>query len=256
MKCVDIINATGWTCSPNGEGSVRATAPFSIDNDGQLVSFYIVQIEGDNFYLTDAYETAMYAEHLGVRLNKQRIEVLNRTYSVKSAMFDECGCIVASGKMEDLDEALWDAVKLTFSLAFKKEKWQPKFNQEKFSSIVYKELSAQLGAERIVRKAKIKASSGNTIEFPIGVKREDGNTTFVNPLALENNKFGWPLVYQLHGKFSDVKAISDINNRFVILEQGGEKVETGRVTSFLSQSASVHTFNNTIDLKSIFLGIS
>ncbi len=253
MKCADIINATGWICSPNGEDSVRATAPFSIDDDGQLISFYIAQTGKESFYLTDACETAMYAEHLGVRLNKQRIEVLNRTYSVKSAMFDEGGCIVASGKMEDLDEALWDAVKLSFSLAFKKEKWQPKFNQEKFSTIVYKELSAQLGAEKIIRKARIKASSGNTIEFPIGIKRDDGNTSYVNPLALENNKFGWPLVYQLHGKFSDVKAISDINNRFIIIEQGGEKIETGRVTSFLSQSASVHTLNKNIDLKSIFL---
>jgi hypothetical protein len=252
MKCADVINATGWTCYPNGQNSVRAIAPFSIDDDGQLVSFYIAQVEEDKFYLTDAGETAMYIEHLGIRLNKKRIESLNKTYSAKAATFDEDGCIVAQGKMKDLDESLWDAVKLTLSLSFKKEKWQRKFNQEKFSSIVYKELSAQLGAEKIIRKAKIKAASGNTIEFPIGVKREDGNTSYVNPLALEGDRFLWSHVYQLHGKFSDVKAISDINNRFVILEQGGEKLETGRVINFLSDSALVCTLNSSIDFVSIF----
>lgn len=254
MKCADVVNATGWICSQSGRDSVRAIAPFSMDDGGQSISFYIAQVEEDKFYLTDAGETTMYVEHLGVRLNKKRIENLNKTYSVKAAAFDEDGCIVAEGKMDDLSESLWDAVKLTLALSAKKEKWLRKFNQERFSSVVYRELSAQLGADKIIRKVKIKAASGNTIEFPIGVKRMDGNTSYVNPLALEDDRFLWSQVYQLHGKFSDVKAISDINNRFVILEKGGEKLETGRIVNFLSDSALVCTLDNRVDFESIFLG--
>lgn len=253
MKCADIIKATGWICSENGQNAFRLTAPFSI-GDGELLSFYISCNRDGHFFLTDASETAMYMEHVyGVSLNKNRLRTLNNTHAVDHAFFESDLSIVAEGDADDLDNAIWDAVKLALSLSFKTDKWQRKFNQEKFRSIVFKELTEQIGAEKVINRARIKAASGNTIEFPIGVKRNDGNISFISPLALEENKkFSWANVYQIHGRFSDVKSISDISNRFTILEDGGDQIDEGRVKNFLLDTSSVYKLKSNVDFLTAF----
>lgn len=252
MNCAELADATGWMCSPVGEHSIRAIAPFELDEGGQHAAFYIASPTDSTFYLTDASEAAMYAEHMGVALNARRYKTLNKTSGVTMAQFDQSGSIVASGSAEDLNTALWDAVKLAMSLSFKKAEWQPKFAQEKFKSIVFKELSAQLGAERIIRSARIQAASGNIIEFPIGVKRKDGLISYVQPIAMENEKFNWGVVYQAHGKFFDVKATSEINNRIAIIEDGAPEAEFGRVAHFLGDAAIIRTLKNIREHESAF----
>ena len=252
MKCADIIRNSGFAFSPVGENAYRVVAPFSLGSDGQLASFYVAEPSPNTYYITDAGETMMVAEHLGIRLNKRRIDILNHTYSVTQAKIDGDGCITSSGNIDDLSDAIWDSIKLMMALFFKKEEWKPKFAQEKFRSVVFKELSSQLGAERVVRKARVKAASGNTVEFPIAVQGDNRNMIYVNPLALENGKFNWAMVYQLHGKFSDVQSISEIANRVSIIEICDDKKELGKVTNFLRQSSLVRTFNAQTDWKPFF----
>lgn len=229
---------------PTGERSIRAVSPFTLGEDGQHASFYIASPSDDTFILTDASETAMHAEHMGVALTTRRFNSLNKTCGVSFAKFDASGSIVATGKTEELTFALWDAVKLALSLSFRSDEWKPKYAQEKFKAIVFKELAAQLGAKRIIKEARISAASGNTIEFPIGVKRNDNNVVYVQPIALENEKYNWAVIYQAHGKFSDVKAASEIKNRVAILEDGASSADFGRASNFLGETAEVYTLNH------------
>jgi hypothetical protein len=152
-----------------------------------------------------------------------------------------------------MQPALWDAVKLAMSLSFKTDKWKPKFAQARFQAVVLAEFEAQLGVERIIREAKVQGASGHIIEFPFGFKRSDGLVSYVQPIALDGGKLSWATVYQAHGKFFDVKAASDINNRIAIIEAGAAKDEFGRVINFLSGAASVYTLSGIKDWSQVFV---
>ena len=140
MNCEKLAAITGWHCSPAGVRSVRAVAPISLDDGGQLIAFYISQPSNTTFYLTDACETAMHAEQFGVVLNKSRIDSLNRTYGVSFAEFGSDFSIEASGPVASLQCALWDAVKLALALSYKTSSWRTKYAQAKFQAIVLREL--------------------------------------------------------------------------------------------------------------------
>lgn len=247
MNCAQLLASTGWDCTPSGVRAIRAVAPFTLGVDGQQAAFYIAQPSDNTFYLTDGSETAVHAEQSGVVLSKKKLQSLNDTCGVTLAKFDDEGSIVAFGPIQDMRAALWDAVKLAMSLSFKTDKWKPKFDQARFQAIVLAELEAQLGAEKIIREAKVQGASGHVIEFPFGVKRSDGLVSYVQPIALDGGKISWAAVYQAHGKFFDVKAASDINNRIAIIEAGAANDEFGRVTNFLSSAASVYTLSGIKD---------
>lgn len=252
MNCAEIVRMAGLICSPAGENSYRVIAPFTLGKDGRVASFFVAKPSQSTYFITDAGETVMHAESLGIRLNKSRINIINNTYSVSLAKIDEYGCITSSGDIDDLSDAIWDAIKLMMALFFRKESWQPKFAQEKFRSIVFKELSAQLGAENVIRKARVKASSGNVVEFPIGIKQGQKNMIYVSPLALENGWFNWSNVYQLHGKFSDVQSASEINNRIAILEHSDNEKESRKVANFLMGTAVVKEFSSETNWQTVF----
>lgn len=241
MNCAKIAALTRWECSPSGTASVRAVAPITLGEGGQHIAFYIAQPSPDTFYLTDACETAIYAEQLGISLTKSRLESLNRTPGVELAEFEIDWSIEASGSLNHLHLALWDAVKLALALSFKSHAWRPKFAQAKFQAIVLHELEAQLGAERVIRQARVQGASGHMIDFPMGIKRPEGGLVYVQPVALDNGKINWPSIYEFHGKLFDVKAASEIDNRIAVIESGAPAIEFGRAANFLATSATVLT---------------
>lgn len=254
MNCATLETITQWHCSPSGRTSIRAVAPFTLGEAGQHVAFYIAQPSPSTFYITDACETAMFAEQMGVALRKSRLEALNQTAGVTLATLGEDWSIEASGPIELLQRALWDAAKLALALSFKTKSWQPKFAQAKFQAIVVAELEAQLGADRIIRQAKVQGASGHLIEFPAAIRsKRSGLPIYVQPVALENDKVNWPAVYEFHGKLFDVKSASDVNNRIAILERGATPLEFGRAASFLGHAAKVITFDAIARLETLDL---
>lgn len=252
MNCTQLLISTGWRCAPSGVSAVRAVAPFTLGTDGQRAAFYIAQPSDNTFYLTDGCETAVHAEQHGIVLTKKRFDTLNSTSGVTLAQFDSEGSIVASGAIEDMPSALWDAVKLAMALSFKNEKWRPKFEQARFQAIVLAELEAQLGADRVLREIKANGASGHSVAFPIGVRRTDGLVSVIQPIALDGGKINWSLVYQAHGKFFDVKGASEVANRIAIIQTGASQLEFGRVAHFLSEAAAVHTLDGTKDWAPVF----
>jgi hypothetical protein len=245
MNCTELASSIGWECYPAGQQAVRAISPLTLGEDGQCAAFYIASPTEDTFFLTDASETAIHAEQMGIALSKKRLNSLNKTFGVSKAHFEFDGAITAWGNKSELQEALWDALKLALSLSFKSPEWKPKFAQEKFQAIVYRELVAQLGAERVIKDVKVMGASGNTIAFPVGVRRLDKQLTYVQPVALENEKLNWSVIYQAHGKFFDVMGTSELRNRVAILEDGASSLDFNRAASFLSSAAEVHTLEST-----------
>lgn len=244
MNCEKLTSITRWHCTPSGIASVRAVSPISLGEGGQHIAFFIAQPTPDSFYLTDACETAIHAEQMGISLTKARLDSLNRTPGIELAEFAIDWSIEASGPLSGLPLALWDAVKLALALSFKSRAWQPKYAQAKFQAIVLQELEAQLGTEKIMRQVRIQGSSGHMIDFPMGIKRDNGGLIYVQPVALDNGKINWPSIYEFHGKLFDVKAASDIDNRLAVIESGASAIEYGRASSFLGQAAPVITIDD------------
>jgi len=256
MNCSRIASLTQWHCTPSGVESVRVVSPIPMGEGGHQIAFYIAQPSADTFYLTDASETAIYAEQLGIEITKSKIESLNRTPGVESAEFSHHDwSIEATGPISELQVALWDAVKLALALSFKTTKWRPKFAQARFQAIVVQELEAQIGAERIIRQAKVQGMSGHMIEFPAAIQRPEGGLVYVQPVALENLKINWPSVYEFHGKLFDVKAASDIDNRIAVLETGATELEHGRAASFLANAATVLSLSDVREFAKNYVSI-
>lgn len=253
MNCSRIAALTRWECSPSGTGSVRAVSPLTLGDGGQHIAFYIAEPKPGTFFLTDACETAMYADQIGIDLTKSRLEALNRTPGAELAEFQSDWSIEASGPIDDLNVALWSAVKLALALSFKSLAWRPKFAQAKFQAIVIHELEAQLGADMLIRQARVRGASGHMIDFPVGIKRRNGSVVYVQPVALDNNKINWPSVYEFHGKLYDLKAASEIDNRLAIIEAGAPSDDFGRAANFLAHAASVITLSDLPTLASTLL---
>ena len=153
------LEASGWTVLPAGEHAIRAVSPMTLGLDGQHAAFFIARPDDASFYLTDACETAMHAASYGIDVAAKRIDILNETPGVSLAHFDKSGAIVASGPNEQLQEALWDAVKLAMALSFQCAKWMPRFSQLRFRAQVGRALAEAVGANRMVKGARAKAAA-------------------------------------------------------------------------------------------------
>jgi hypothetical protein len=244
ITCETIASATGWSCVAAGDASVRAVSPFGLSDGGQHIGFYIGCPTPGTFFLTDACETAIFAEQLGVVLSKARLDLLNRTPGVSRARFEADWSIEATGSLPELQGALWDAAKLALALSFRTDHWRPKFAEAKFRSTVLAELRAQFGVQRVLEQVRVRGASGHEIAFPIGVTRDDGAMIFVQPIALDNGKLNWPAVYEAQGKLFDLKAASDIENRLTVIEEGAAADEFSRAVNFLSLSSKVRTLRD------------
>lgn len=252
----NFLEASGWTVMAAGERTIRAIAPMTLGLDGQHAAFYIAHPDPDSFYLTDAGETAMHAAVYGIELVPKRLETLNQTPGVTLADFDEYGAIVASGPQSQLQEALWDAVKLAMALSFQSGKWMPKFSRLRFRAQVGRTLTEALGAKRLLKGARAHGSSGHAADFAFAVQAEtDSSLTYIEPIALKaGKKMDWTQVYQTHGKMSDVKMADARNRRMVILEDGASAEEFKKATAILEQSSTVRTLNKTRNWAELFTG--
>lgn len=252
MDCLKLAQLTGWKCQSAGVRSIRAISPLTLGEDGQHAAFYIAQPSDTTFYLTDASEISMHAEQLGIEISKSKFDALNKTYGVRFSRFDSEGSIVAEGPIEHLQFALWDAVKLAMALSFKTNSWRPKFDLTRFRDQVIAELSAQIGMQRILTSARVKGMSGHLIEFPLGVILNSGDTCYVQPIALNNGNIDWPLIWQAHGKFFDLKALSDDSQRLAIVEDGAPSEDFGKAATLLTHAAPVKTLKGTKNWAEVF----
>lgn len=245
MDCLQLSAATGWECQPSGLRAIRATSPITLGEDGQHAAFYIASPSETTFFLTDASEAVMHAEHLGIEITKDRLDALNKSCGVLYSQFDAEGSIVATGKIEDLRFALWDAAKLAIALSFKTPGWRPKFDQTRLQDLVIAELAAQIEMKRIIRSARVKGLSGHTLEFPIGVHRLSGEICYIQPIPLNNGTLPWALVWQAHGKFFDIREAVGEKNCVTILENGAPSENFGKAVTFLTHASSVRTLGET-----------
>lgn len=246
--------AAGWTIQSAGERAIRAISPMNLGLDGQHAAFFIAYPDEQSFYLTDACETAMHAAVYGIDLSSKRLEILNETPGLNLAQFDKTGAIVASGDNDQLQEALWEALKLAMALSIQCSKWMPRFNSLRFRAQVGHTLRQAIGEQRLLKAVKAQSSSGHLADFAYAVRSATSAAlTYIEPIALKTGKkIDWTQVYQTHGKMSDVKLADQRNFRMVILEDGASAEEFQKAVGILEPAASVYRLAKTPDWQEVF----
>ncbi|RSE60376.1 DUF1828 domain-containing protein [Alcaligenes faecalis] len=250
MNCAQFASALGWECRPVGENALQVHSPAVFANDGEHLSFFILSESDSRFFLTDAHATVDNLTSRGARLTPSRLKSLQSLPSPGFAQITQDWEITASGSMSDLPRAVWEATSIAMQLASKCGSWQPRSNQERFSTKIQKETVQLVGKDRVVPKFKIDGASGHQLEFPFGISR-NGFTEAVQPIGLgENNQTDWGFVYQCFGKFSDLKDRSgeNINNRLIIME-AADTEDWRQAASLLSSSARVIPYRGSSDLR-------
>ena len=243
MNCASLKDITSWDCMPSGDGAYLAISPITLGDDGELLSFYVADCGDGSFFITDAGETAMHASLFGVDFKRNRIDRINDTYGVNLASVGYDGVISASGPIDDLNAALWDAAKLALSISFHSKNWMPKHDAIRFRTMVEKILIKQYESQSVLKSIKVVGISGHSATFPFAVKLKDGNSCLIDTLASSNGKLDWSHVYHLAGKMTDVKQADVGSKRLVIIEDGVDQLEFGRASSLLSQSTNIQTYS-------------
>ena len=188
----------------------------------------------------------------GIKLNKDKINSLNATTGVDFAKFAENGEIQASGTIDQLQFALFDATKLALSMSFRMSRWLPKFNAMRFKTLVEKSLLKTIPKENIIKDIVVKGISGHDIKFPFAVKTDE-SLTYIATIPLNDDQMNWEIVYQTHGRFSDVKRVDDINKRLTIIEDGSNAKDFGSASTLLADVTSIRTLQTTKNWASALL---
>lgn len=250
MNCELFSSITSWSCAPVGRNSLQVYAPLTLGQDGQHVSFYVMEDVPGRFYLTDAHSTIQHAIDQGARPSLPRLQKIAKTPGAHFARIALDGEITAEGSQSELKLALWDALRLAMAISDNEVNWLPKSRQERFATQVAKSLKAVLPPGSVVTKPKMTGSSGHQIEFPFGVRLPNGVVRAIQPIGTsDDHKVDWGYVYQSFGKLSDLKRASPKNadNRVVVMETGASQEEFGRAATVLSESARVILFADTKD---------
>lgn len=246
MNCQSFYTATHWDCTPAGINTLQVYAPITLGNDGQHVSFYVMEDRPGHFYLTDAHNTILHAMSHGAKPTPSRLKKIAGVPGARSAQLNADGEIVAEGYTQDLKMALWDALRLALAISNQETEWQPKTRQDSFAAIVAKTLRTTLPADRVLLKPKLLGASGHQMEFPLGIVLPTGNIRAVQPIGVtEDNGVDWSYIYQSAGKLSDLQKASadDFNNRVVIMEQGAANDEFSRAMTMLAPVSRIVIYN-------------
>ena len=181
----------------------------------------------------------------GAKWDKNKQQYLNQTHGIRFAQFNDDGEITAQGELSLLNAALSDALKLALALSFKFPKWLPKFNQLRFRTLVERTLRQHIAPEHIITNYTTRGASGHYIQFPFALQASE-RMILIEPIALKDGKLEWASVYQVHGKFSDIKRIDENSKRLAIIEDGDEK-NMGSISTFLANACNVRTIQSTHD---------
>lgn len=251
MNCNLLAKATQWACAPAGSNAILAHAPITIGNDGQHVSFYVMEDTPGHFYLTDAHSTIQHAIDHGAKPTVARLQKVAKTPGALYAKLAQDGEITAEADASSLNFALWDALRLAMAISDNEAAWVPKTRQERFAAQVAKTLRAKLPANTVVTKPRLPGVSGHQIEFPLGILLPNGGgICAIQPVGVsDDHRVDWGHVYQSFGKLSDLKRASaeGFPNRVVVMEVGASNEEFGRATTVLSEAARVLLFEDSRD---------
>lgn len=246
MNCTNLVEATGWVCAPTGRNALLVHAPITLGDDGQLASFYILNDTPDTFFLTDAHAAITHAIDHGARVTKSRIKKAASCHGLRHARINDDGEITASGKVDELQMSLWDALKATLTITNNESEWLPRVQQERFATKVCKTLKLMSGKE-VVIKPKFKGASGHSIEFPLGMRMSNSYIRAIQTIGVtDKGLMDWGYIYQSTGKLLDLKNASEssANNRLVVVEKGSKRDEFSKAVTILSEAARVIEFSD------------
>ncbi|MFA5058972.1 MAG: DUF1828 domain-containing protein, partial [Opitutaceae bacterium] len=215
MNCANLLENLGYACAPRDNGALRLWSPFTFD-DGEHLGVF-VEPSGQGLWLvTDHADALIHASALGANLSKSRLDRMrNRLGGVQ---LSEGGALSLVSHQEDLPNAVTAVLNAAIAISHAERGWLPKTQEERFNTLLGKELDSVAGS-RLLKKVAVTGVSGHQIEFPFAVDDPETGRQYIQTVAHGDERLDWGDVYKAGGKMLDLKSAgAEDNQRIVVVE--------------------------------------
>lgn len=241
MNCANLLENLGYDCALRNDGAFRLWSPFTFD-DGEHLGVYIEPNGYGQWLVTDHADALMHASAHGAKLTKARLDrVRNRLGDVR---FTEGGVLSLITGQEDLPNAVTAVLNAAIAISHTERDWLPKTQEERFNSMLGKDLEA-VAEERLQKRVVVTGVSGHQIEFPFAVNHPEVGLQYIQTVAHGDERLDWGDVYKAGGKMLDLKSAgAEDEQRIVIVEDQPNDDDLGKAVTLLSFTAMVLLYSH------------
>lgn len=241
MNCANLLENLGYVCAPRNNGALRLWSPFTF-GDGEHLGVFLEPSGQGQWLVTDHADALMHASALGANITKARLDrVRNRLGGVQ---LSEGGALSLVTGQDGLPNAVTAVLNAAIVISLAERDWLPKTQEERFNSLLGKELETVAGT-RLRRKVAVTGVSGHQIEFPFVVDDPESGAQYIQTVAHGDERLDWGDVYKAGGKMLDLKSAgADDSQRIVIVEDQPGDEELGKAVTLLGYTAMVLLYSH------------
>jgi hypothetical protein len=236
MNCVNLLEDLGYACALRNNGALRLWSPFTFD-DGEHLGVFVEPSGQGQWLVTDHADALMHASALGANLTKARLDrVRSRLGGVR---LSEGGALSLVSRREDLPNAVTAVLNAAIAISHAERDWLPKIQEERFNTLLGKDLGSMAGA-RLLKRVVVTGVSGHQIEFPFAVDDPEAGRQYIQTVAHGDERLDWGEVYKAGGKMLDLKSAgAEDGQRIVVVEDQPGDEDLGKAVTLLGYTAMV-----------------
>lgn len=241
--CNYLLANLGYECQQISDDVSQLITPFTKGNDGELIGVYVQSFDG-RYRISDGGDSLSHMLTHNVKLNKKRLDTIERKGLVEGVELTDLGEICTSTGVDGLTDAVNRVLSVCLEASTLESQWLGSMRAKDFTTQVGEFL--QQTYERVDRSPLVRAVSGHQIEIAFGVHGKSG-ISYVQPVAPRAGRLNWGNVYKVSGMMNDLREISQ--RRFVIIDDTMDDAggEMGSAITALSEHASVLPFSRRVD---------
>jgi len=241
MNCANLLENLGFVCAPRNNGALRLWSPFTFE-DGEHLGVFVEPSGQSRWLVTDHADALMHASALGANLSKARLaRVRERLGEVQ---LTEGGALRLVSSQDGLPNAVTAVLNAAIAISHTERDWLPKTQEERFNTLVGKELET-VASTRLLKKVAVAGVSGHQIEFPFAVDDPETGRQYIQTVAHGEERLDWGDVYKAGGKMLDLKSAgAEDDQRIVIVEDQPGDEDLGKAITLLSYTAMVLLYSH------------
>lgn len=241
MNCANLLENLGYTCAPRANGALRVWSPFTFD-DGEHLAVFLEPTADGQWLVTDHADALMHASACGASISKSKLERIRQRSD--SVVITEGGALSIVATRETLPDAVTQVLNTAIAISHLESAWRPKSHEQRFVSIVGKDL-AMVAGKALQRDVAVSGGSGHQVVFPFVIDDPVMGPQYIQPVAYGDERLDWANVYKAHGKMFDLKgAGAEDSQRIVVIEDQLGDEEVGKAVTLLSYTAMVLLYSH------------
>lgn len=241
MNCANLLENLGYACAPRSNGALRIWSPFTFD-DGEHLGVFIEPVGHGQWLVTDHADALMHVSSLGANLTRSRLDRIRSRLG--QVQLSEGGVLSQIAPQDDLPNVVTAMLSAAIDISRAELDWLPKSKEERFNSLLCKELETAAG-KQLQKKVVVTGVSGHQIEFPFAVNNPKTGIQYIQTVSHGDDRLDWGDVYKAGGKMLDLKSAgADDDQRIVIVEDEPGDEDLGKAVTLLSYTAMVLLYSH------------